>query len=119
MAAAMKSSATCASFAPKVVLPRAELGRTPSGARALPIPQRSSLLPYRGVLSFCSQALEALHSEAARVHQPARRRGTLLAYQRASATGHQNVSYRLVAARPTSRLMDKGISSGLAGLQLC
>src|SRR5271166_2366781 len=31
MAAAMKLSATCASFAPKTVPPRAELGRTPTG----------------------------------------------------------------------------------------
>jgi hypothetical protein len=39
------------------------------------MPQRGSLLPYRGVLSFLSKAREASSSEAARVHHAARRRG--------------------------------------------
>ena len=39
------------------------------------MPQRDSLLPYRGVLSFLSKAREASGSEAARVHHAARRRG--------------------------------------------
>ena len=40
------------------------------------MPQRDSLLPYRGVLSFLSKAREASGSEAARVHHAARRRGS-------------------------------------------
>jgi len=39
------------------------------------MPQRGSLLPYRGVLSFLWKAREASGSEAARVHIPPRRRG--------------------------------------------
>ena len=44
------------------------------------MPQRGSLLPYRGVLSFLSKAREASGSEAARLHHARwRRRGRLVA----------------------------------------
>src|SRR5262245_22654692 len=43
------------------------------------IPQRSSLLPYRGVLSFRSEAREVSGSETAGVHHAARRRGGIAA----------------------------------------
>jgi hypothetical protein len=39
------------------------------------MPQRGSLLPYRGVLSFLSKAREASGSETPRVHHAARWRG--------------------------------------------
>jgi len=48
--------------------PEPDIGRTE-------IPQRNSLLPYRGVLSFRSEAREAVRSETARVRIAARRRG--------------------------------------------
>jgi hypothetical protein len=44
------------------------------------MPQRSSLLPYRGVLSFLSKAREASGGEAARVHHAAQQRGSVAAY---------------------------------------
>src|SRR5262245_7947496 len=53
-----------------------------SGELALMISsKRSSLLPYRGVLSFRSEAREVLGSETPRVYRAARRRGGLAAAQ--------------------------------------
>ena len=52
------------------------------------MPQRGSLLPYRGVLSFLSKAREALGSETPRVHYAARRRGGVAAgHERNRANG--------------------------------
>ena len=51
------------------------------------MPQRSSLLPYRGVLSFLSKAREASGSEATRVHHAARRRGGGVAARGTCAAG--------------------------------
>jgi hypothetical protein len=51
------------------------------------ISQRSSLLPYRGVLSFRSEAWEASGSETARLHHAARRRGDVAARGAGTAGG--------------------------------
>jgi hypothetical protein len=45
--------------------------RRKTGIGWIEMPQRSSLLPYRGVLSCLSKAREASGSEAARVHHAA------------------------------------------------
>src|SRR4029450_3832236 len=50
------------------------------------VPQRSSPLPYRGVLSFRSEAREASDSETARLHHAARWRGSVAARGARAAT---------------------------------
>src|SRR6185437_2792364 len=58
---------------------------TPSRHGGVEIPQRGSLLPYPGVLSFLSTAREASGSETARVYL-AHRRGRGVAAHGARAT---------------------------------
>jgi len=57
------------------------------------MPQRGSLLPYRGVLSFLWKAREASGSEAARVHIPPRRRGGRVAAGGARAAARARSAY--------------------------
>ena len=59
------------------------------------MPQRSSLLPYRGMLSFLSKAREASDSETARVHHAAWRRGGFLAGSGAWAADGQAPADRI------------------------
>src|SRR5262245_45327334 len=61
-------------------IPFSDIGR-------IEIPQRTSLLPYRDVLSFRSKARETSGSEATRVHHAARQRGSRLADRGARAAG--------------------------------
>src|SRR6516225_11237434 len=55
--------------------------RRKTGIGWIEMPQRSSLPPYRGVLSCLSKAREASGSEAARVHHAARLRGGAAAWR--------------------------------------
>jgi putative tryptophan/tyrosine transport system substrate-binding protein len=57
------------------------------------IPQRSSLLPYRCMLSSLSKAREASGSEAARLHHAARRRGSVAAGDAGAAAGGAVVGF--------------------------
>src|SRR3954454_1971706 len=56
------------------------------------MPQRGSLLPYRGVLSFLWKAREASGSESARLHHAARRRGGCVAARGARTTTEEIAS---------------------------
>src|SRR5258708_1420853 len=78
----LRDISTCGATAGVFAQPRP----TPVISRA-EIPQRSSLLPYRGVLSFRSKAREGPGSEPARVHIAARRRGGLAARGARAAAG--------------------------------
>src|SRR5215510_3172232 len=55
------------------------------------IPQRSSLRPYQGVLSFLSGSTGGTGSETPRVHHAARRRG--MAARGARAAGRARLAY--------------------------
>jgi hypothetical protein len=64
------------------------------------MPQRGSLLPYRGVLSFLWKAREASGSEAARVHIPPRRRGGAAAAWPLAARAQQRERVRPIGVTP-------------------
>src|SRR5262249_5219462 len=68
--------------------------RRKTGRGWIEMPQRSSLLPYRGVLSCLSKAREASGSEAARVHHAAPGRGCHVAARGARAAGRAGAAHR-------------------------
>ena len=78
------------------------------------IPQRSSLLPYRGVLSFRSEAREAPGSETARVHHAARRRGGCVAARGARAAAGDAGDRLSQAGRPMRNAQPGAFRKGLS-----
>ena len=82
------------------------------------MPQRGSLLPYRGVQSFLSKAREASGSETPRVHHAARRRGGGVAARGACAAGRARTARRRAHAHElTSPKLRPYIAAFLQGLQ--
>src|SRR6476620_10234916 len=85
------------------------------------MPQRDSLLPYRGVLSFLSKAREASGSEAARVHHAARWRGNV-ADRGAGAAARAGAAHRRAYASGRGRSGRTGphwrVSARAAGMAL-
>src|SRR5258705_11552912 len=77
------------------------------------MPQRGSLLPYRGVLSFLSKAREASGSETPRVHHAARRRGGVAA-RGARAAGRPSQKDRGVCVWRRKRSCRSGLRTGAA-----
>src|SRR5262249_3333241 len=69
------------------------------------IPQRSSLRPYQGVLSFLSGSTGGTGSETPRVHHAARRRGSVAARGARAAAGDagDRISQRHLYVEPRSR----------------
>jgi len=90
--------------------------RRKTGIGWIEMPQRGSLLPYRGVLSFLSKAREAPGSEAARVHHAARRGGSGVAVRGAWAAGRQATHHRLSRLELGFRLepMDRRVREAAA-----
>jgi hypothetical protein len=80
MTIAAKRTRVLREIEPRSASPQRAFGR-------IEIPQRSSLLPYRGVLSFRSEAREAPGSETARLHRAHRRRSSRVAARGARAAG--------------------------------
>src|SRR4249919_2351502 len=74
------------------------------------MPQRGSLLPYRGVLSFLSKAREASGSEATRVHHAARLLGDGVAARGAGAAACAPPS--LVDSLPGEKSTGAGFGGG-------
>jgi hypothetical protein len=84
------------------------------------MPQRGSLLPYRGVLSFLSKAREASGSEAARLHHPARRRGGCMA-ARGACAAIEGASHWIPGLRNPGNFYGSGcrIPGGAQGSRFC
>ena len=77
------------------------------------MPQRGSLLPYRGVLSFRSKAWEASGSETPRVHHAARRGGGGVAARRASTAGIAGGRVSLLRIARSDGALSCGVSTDI------
>src|SRR5262245_39285621 len=78
----------------------------PADKGRIEIPQRSSLLPYRGVLSF--ESTGATTGETTRVHGTDWRRGSRLAAWRARAAGQKPYQNWYAAVRFTIQRLGPG-----------